>query len=74
MGDKVDNILETSIAAVIGILMICSLVIPVGVDQIMSLTGDYAQWNPMLLLVITMVIIGLVIAIVRYFTTSINKR
>ena len=34
MGDKVDNILESSIAFVIGIVMICALVIPVGVDQI----------------------------------------
>ena len=73
MGDKVDNILETSIAAVIGILMICSLVIPVGWDQIQSLGEGYDQWNGLLEIVIVMVIIGLIIAIVRYFSTS-NKR
>jgi uncharacterized protein involved in cysteine biosynthesis len=73
MGDKVDNILEVSIAAVIGILMICSLVIPVGWDAITSLGPGYDQWNGMLEIVIVMTIIGLIIAIVRYFTTS-NKR
>lgn len=73
MGDKVDNILEVSIAAVIGILMICSLVIPVGWDAIQSLGAGYNQWNGLLEVVIVMTIIGLIIAIVRYFTTS-NKR
>ena len=73
MGDKVDNILEVSIAAVIGILMICSLVIPVGWDAIQSLGSGYDQWNGLLEVVIVMTIIGLIIAIVRYFTTS-NKR
>ena len=73
MGDKVDNILETSIAAVIGILMICSLVIPVGWDAISGLGDGYDQWNGMLEVVIVMTIIGLIIGIVRYFTTS-NKR
>ena len=74
MGDKIDNILETSIAAVIGILMICSLVIPVGWDQIQSLGSGYDQWNGLLEVVIVMVIIGLIIAIVRYFASSTNKR
>jgi len=73
MGDKIDNILETSIAAVIGILMICALVIPVAVDQINSLGAGYDQWNGLLFVVPVMVIIGLIIGIVRYFSTS-NKR
>lgn len=73
MGDKVDNILESSIAFVIGIVMICALVIPVGVDQIASLTGDYSTWNGLLEVAIVMIIVGFIIAIVRYFTTS-SKR
>lgn len=70
MGDKIDNILETSIAAVLGILMICALVIPVGVDQIAGLGEGYDQWNGLLYTVIVMVIIGLIIAVVRYFSSS----
>ena len=73
MGDKIDNILETSIAAVIGIVMVCALVIPVGVDQIASLGEGYDQWNSLLYVVIVMVIVGLIIAVVRYFSTN-SKR
>lgn len=73
MGDKVDNILESSIAFVVGIVMICALVIPVGVDQIATLTGDYAEWNSLLEVAIVMIIVGFIIAIVRYFTSS-SKR
>ena len=73
MGDKVDNILESSIAFVIGIVMICALVIPVGVDQIASLASGYDQWNSLLEVAIVMIIIGFIIAIVRYFTSS-SKR
>lgn len=73
MGDKIDNILESSIAAVVGILMICALVIPVGVKQINSLGEGFDQWNGLLEVVIVMVIIGLIVAVIRYFSTS-NKR
>ena len=76
MGDKIDNILESSIAAMLGIVMICALVIPVGVDQIASLVGtNMTQWNPLLYLVITMCVIGLMIGVIRYFTgNSSSKR
>lgn len=73
MGDKIDNILESSIAFVIGIVMICALVIPVGVDQIASLTGAFAKWNGLLEVAIVMVIVGFIIAIIRYYTAS-SKR
>lgn len=73
MGDKVDNIIESSIAVLIGIIMICALVIPVGVEQIMSLSGtNYTQWNTLLYLVITMCVVGLIIGVIRYFSS--NKR
>lgn len=73
MGDKVDNIMESSIAAVIGIIMLCALVIPVAVQQIGGLTGNLAQWNTMLYLVVTMCVVGLIIGVIRYFTGS-SKR
>lgn len=70
--DKINNILESSVATVVGIVMICALVIPVGWAQISSLTGDYAQWNGLLEIVIVMSIVGLIIGVIRYF--SANKR
>lgn len=74
MGDKIDNIMESSIAAFIGIVMLCALVIPVAVQQIGSLTGDMMKWNSMLYLVVTMCVIGLIIGVIRYFTGSSSKR
>ena len=74
MGDKIDNIMESSIAAFIGIIMLCALVIPVAVQQIGGLTGDMVNWNSMLYLVVTMCIVGLIIGVIRYFTGSSSKR
>lgn len=75
MGGKIDQIMESSIATVIGIIMICALVIPVGVQQISSLVGtNMTQWNTLLYLVITMCVIGLIIGVIRYFTGSSSKR
>lgn len=75
MGDKVDNIIDSSIAAVLGIIMLCALVIPIGVQQIDSLVGtNLTQWNPLLYLVITFCVVGLMIGVIRYFTGSSSKR
>ena len=73
MGDKVDSIIESSVAFVIGIVMICALVIPVGVDQIASLASGYDQWNTLLEVAIVMVIVGFIVAIIRYFTTTTKR-
>lgn len=75
MGDKVDNILDSSIAAVIGIIMLCAFVIPIGVQQIDSLVGtNLTQWNALLYLVITFCVVGLIIGVVRFFTGNSSKR
>lgn len=74
MGDKIDNILEASVATLLGIVMVCAMVIPVGVQQISSLVGtNMTQWNSLLYLVITMCVVGLMIGVIRYFTSS-SKR
>ena len=73
MGDKIDTILESSVAFVLGIVLICALVIPVGVDEIASLASGYDKWNGLLEVAIVMIIVGFIVAIVRYFTTS-SKR
>ena len=70
MGDKIDTIIEASVAFVIGIVMICALVIPVGVDEIATLADGYDTWNKLLEVAIVMVIIGFIVGIIRYFTPS----
>lgn len=70
MADKIDSILNSSTAALIGIIMLASVVIPVGVSQISGLTGDAAEYAPLLSVVIMMAIVGLIIGVVRYFGGS----
>ena len=67
MDDKMDNIIGASVAALVGIIFVCSVVIPVAMDQIGSLTGDAMQYAPLLSVVIIMVIVGLVIGVIRFY-------
>lgn len=76
MGDRLSTIIDVSIAAIVGIVMIASAVIPIAVSQIDSLnsitstTVDIDMYQAMLGLVIVFVILALVIGIVRYFSSS----
>ena len=67
MDDKMDNIIGASVAALVGIIFVCSVVIPVAMDQIGSLTGDAMQYAPLLSVVIIIVIVGLVIGVIRFY-------
>lgn len=67
MADRLDDVIGSSVAAVVGIVMICALVIPVGLQYIGDLTGEAAQYAPLLGVVIIMTIIGLIVGVVRYF-------
>lgn len=67
MDDKMDAIIGASVAALVGIIIVCSVVIPVAMDQIGSLTGDAMQYAPLLSVVIIMVIVGLVIGVIRFY-------
>lgn len=67
MDDKMDDIIGASVAALVGIIIVCSVVIPVAMDQIGSLTGDAMQYAPLLSVVIIMVIVGLVIGVIRFY-------
>lgn len=70
MADKVDKVITTAIATLVGIILMASVVIPISVDQIATLTGDSAQYAPMLGVVITMALVGLIIYVVRSFSVS----
>lgn len=74
MGDKLSNIIDSSVAAIVGIIMVASAVIPIAVSQIVSLQTitdyDTATFQSLLGVAVMMVIIGLIIGVVRYFTRS----
>ncbi len=72
MGDKLDDIIDSSVAAIVGIVLLCAAVIPIAVDFIGDLTGEAAQYAPLLGVVVIMCILGLVIGVIRFFQS--NKR
>ena len=74
MGDKLSNIIDSSVAAIVGIVMVASAVIPVAVSQIVSLQTitdyDTAIFQSLLGVAVIMVIIGLIVGVIRYYTKS----
>ena len=73
MGDKLSNILDSSVAAIVGIVMVASAVIPIAVSQISSLKlleEDTTMYQTLLGVVVIMVIVGLIIGVIRFFTKS----
>lgn len=67
MGDRLSEIIDSSTAALVGIVLICSAVIPTGVEFIGKLTGEAEQYAPLLQVVLTISIIALIIGILRTF-------
>ena len=72
MADRLDNIIDSSVAALVGVVLLGAAVIPDSIAFIGDLTGEAAQYAPLLSVVIIMVILGLVIGVIRFFQS--NKR
>lgn len=70
MADKIGTIVDSSVATLIGIILLCSMVIPIGVDQIGLLTGNAAQYGSILRVVLLMSIVAVIYGIVRFFSNS----
>lgn len=67
MASRLDDIIDSSTAALVGIALICTAVLPVGLNFINGLEGEAADFKPLLMLVIFMAIIGLVIGVIKTF-------
>lgn len=70
----IDRVVTICVAAAIGAILVCSLVIPVFSDMLGTLTannlpnvdtGDLATWKTLIGLAVMMTIIGFVIAIIK---------
>lgn len=76
MEDSVDRVIGICIAAAIGAILVCSMVIPVVSSMLGTLTVDafgpvadqLGTWKTLIELVVMMVIVGLVIAVVKGVT------
>lgn len=76
--NSIDKTITNCIAAGLGVILICSFVIPIVSSMLKMITqkengqyifsGDIATWETLIGLVVVMTIIGLVIALVRGFS------
>lgn len=77
MADKLDTVIGACIAGVVGIIMICSMAIPIAVQQIGNIgnvagitLAEKTAWTSMVEVVVLMLLVGLIIAIIRHFNGS----
>lgn len=64
MADFIDTIITACVGALIGVILICSVLIPTVTKQMNNIDSTYAG---LITLVVTIVIIGLAIAVIRQF-------
>lgn len=69
--DRLDAVIGASIAALVGIVLICAAVIPTATQFIDGLTGDnQTKYAPLLGVVLIMVIIGLIVGVIRFYSSA----
>lgn len=77
MADKLDTIISACIAGIVGIILLCSVAVPISVNQIASLSSitgitssQLSQYESMAGIVVIMLFVGLIVAIIRHFNGS----
>lgn len=75
MGDILDSSTNVVIGLIVAVILICSALIPITIEQITSLNaitdfdqGTIQTWTSLIEVVIIMTIIGLVIGVVRTYS------
>lgn len=74
MADILDSSTSVIMGILVSIILICSALVPVALDQISALTAKYgtdvSQYTTMLEVVITIVIIALIVGVVRTYVKT----
>ena len=68
--DPIVRVVILGIATVLGIVLFADMVIPIIIDTVGSLTGDYDRYNTLLYLLPMVGIFGLMVVVVRVFTND----
>lgn len=68
--DPIVKVVILGIASVLGVVLFADMVIPIIIDTVGDLTGDYNRYNTLLYLLPMVGIFGLMILIVRVFTEN----
>ena len=71
--DAIVKVIVLGIAVVLGIVLFAEMVIPIVIDTVANLTGDYNRYNTLLYLLPMVGIFGLMVVVTRYFTSG-SKR
>ena len=66
--DPIVKVVVLGIAVVLGIVLFADMVIPIVIDTVGDLTGDYNRYNTILYLLPMVGIFGLMILVVKVFT------
>lgn len=66
--DPIVKVVILGIAVVLGIVLFADMVIPIVIDTVADLTGDYNRYNTLLYLLPMVGIFGLMILVVKVFT------
>ena len=68
--DAITKVIVLGIAVVLGVLLFAKMVVPIVIDTVGDLTGDYNRYNTLLYLLPMVGIFGLMVVISRYFTSG----
>ena len=68
--DPIVKVVILGIAIVLGIVLFADMVIPIVIDTVGDLTGDYNRYNTLLYLLPMVGIFGLMILVVKVFTEN----
>lgn len=68
--DPIVKVVILGIAVVLGIVLFADMVIPIIIDTVGNLTGDYDRYNTLLYLLPMVGIFGLMVVVVRVFTND----
>lgn len=68
--DPIVKVVILGIAVVLGIVLFADMVVPIVIDTVGDLTGDYNRYNTLLYLLPMVGIFGLMILVVRVFTEN----
>lgn len=71
--DAIVKVIVLGIAVVLGIVLFAQMVIPIVIDTVADLTGDYDRYNTLLYLLPMVGIFGIMVVVTRYFTSG-SKR
>ena len=71
--DAIVKVIVLGIAVVLGIVLFAQMVIPIVIDTVADLTGDYDRYNTLLYLLPMVGIFGIMVVVTRYFTAG-SKR